>query len=101
MDKTSGAGCADLFWQDKKAATRASENGGGELSRLLNAAVVSPTFCRLLLTRPSAALTGGYNGEPFRLAPEEEATVLSIRATSLAGFAQQLTRRWNGRGLET
>jgi hypothetical protein len=92
---------SEAFRPTELAQTMTSENGHGELSRLLNAAVVSPGFCRLLLTRPLAALKTGYNGEPFRLAPEEEASVLSIQATSLAGFAQQLTRRWNGRGEES
>jgi hypothetical protein len=100
MNKMSRATSSDRFWQEEQARPRASENGHSELSRLLNAAVVSPAFCQLLLTRPSAALKAGYHGEPFRLAPEDEASILSIQATSLARFAQQLTRRWNGHGEE-
>jgi hypothetical protein len=97
MSEISRATSSYGFWQKKQAMPHASQNGHGELSRLLNAAVVSPAFCQLLLTRPSAALRAGYNGEPFRLAPEEEESILSIEATSLSGFAQQLTQRWNGR----
>jgi hypothetical protein len=96
MNVASRARSSDHFWQRDQIKPEDSENGHGEVSRLLNAAVVSPAFCRLLLTHPSAALAAGYNGEPFRLAPEEEESVLSIEATSLAGFAQQLERRWNG-----
>ncbi len=65
-------------------------SGNGELSRLLTAAVVNQEFCKLLLTSPATALRTGYNGESFELADEEEAIVLSIRATSLTDFARQL-----------
>ena len=78
--------------------TRPQKNGHGELSRLINAAVVSPAFCALLLDSPAVALAMGYNGEPFRLAPGEMSDVLSTQATSLAFFAQQLMRRRNGNG---
>lgn len=64
---------------------------GGELSRLLTAAVVNQRFCKLLLNNPERALACGYNGEAFRLASEEKKRVLSIRARSLAEFATQLT----------
>ena len=67
-----------------------------ELSRLITAAVVNQKFCNLLLTNPAMALATGYNGETFRLATEEQELILSIRATSLADFAMQLTERRNG-----
>jgi hypothetical protein len=63
---------------------------GGEFSRLISAAIVSQEFCHLLLANPAAALATGYNGESFRLAPEERQWILSIHASSLAGFAMQL-----------
>ncbi len=57
----------------------------------MNAAVINKEFCDLLLTNPAAALASGFNGESFSLTPAEEELVLSIRASSLADFAQQLT----------
>lgn len=71
---------------------------GKELSRLITAAVVNRGFCNLLLDNPAIALAAGYNGEPFHLATEEQELVLSIRATSLADFAKQLTQNGNGNG---
>lgn len=63
----------------------------GELDRLLAAAVVSPRFCRLLLEDPARALEEGYQGEEFLLSDQELALFQSIRADSLADFADQLT----------
>jgi hypothetical protein len=71
---------------------------GKELSRLITAAVVSQEFCHLLLTDPAVAMSTGYNGQSFQLAIEEEELVLSIRATSLADFAKQLTTDGHGNG---
>ncbi len=59
----------------------------------MSAAVVSPRFCRLLLSDPVSALAAGYNGERFQLTPEEVRLVCSIRTTSLRGFAAQLVER--------
>jgi len=76
------------------AAGSVSPNGR-ELSRLVSAAVVSREFCDLLLGDPATALRIGYNGSgSFQLTPEDQELVLSIRATSLADFAAQLTRKW-------
>jgi hypothetical protein len=71
-----------------------------ELSRLINAAIVSKEFCHLLLTNPAQAMVTGYNGESFQLATSDQKLVLSIRANSLAEFALQLTqnRNLNGNG---
>ena len=71
---------------------------GKELSRLITAAVVNRQFCNLLLTNPAMALATGYNGEDFHLATEEQELIASIRATSLADFAKQLTKNGNGNG---
>lgn len=71
---------------------------GKELSRLITAAVVNQGFCNLLLANPAIALAAGYNGEPFHLATEEQELILSIRATTLADFATQLTQNGNGNG---
>jgi hypothetical protein len=80
------------------AASYASNTmrNGKELSRLISAAVVSREFCNLLLADPAVALATGYNGEAFHLAIEEQELITSIRATSLADFAQQLTISRNG-----
>ena len=84
-----------------QGASQASNvlEGGKELSRLITAAVVNRQFCNLLLANPAMALATGYNGEAFHLATEEQELVASIRATSLADFAKQLTKNGNGTGL--
>jgi len=68
-----------------------------ELNRLLAAAVVSPTFCRLLLDEPGFALQNGYQGETFLLSEEERALVLSIRAETLTELARELDRTFGER----
>jgi hypothetical protein len=65
---------------------------GGELSRLIAAAVVNEEFRNLLLTHPDIALAAGCNGEPFRLTPQERDLLLSIHATSLKDLAEQLAK---------
>jgi hypothetical protein len=64
-----------------------------EISRLLTAAVVNTRFCKLLLNDPAKALAVGFNGETFRFAKEERERIQSIKAQSLADFANQLTER--------
>lgn len=61
-----------------------------DLTRLLSAAVVSPTFRRLLLSDPAAALAAGYNGENFQLSAAEYNAVTSLRAGTIRDFAAQL-----------
>jgi hypothetical protein len=84
------------------AEVPATANGvprnGKELSRLLTAAVINREFCNLLLANPALAVANGYNGQSFQLATEEEELILSIRATSLADFAAQLTTHGNSNG---
>lgn len=67
-----------------------SSRWSAELNRLLCAAVVNQGFCDLLLTEPETALAMGFNGESFALSAQERAFVLSIRATTLQSFTQQL-----------
>lgn len=81
----------------KYTTAGSTKTGQGELSRLLNAAVICSAFCELLLDSPTVALAQGYDGEPFHLQSEDEKLILSTRATSLADFAQQLTLRRNGK----
>ncbi len=71
---------------------------GKGLSRLLTAAVVNREFCNLLLSDPAIAVATGYNVEPFDLAADVQEMIFSIRATSLADFAEQLTKNGNGKG---
>jgi hypothetical protein len=61
-----------------------------EVARLLSAAVINHRFCKLLLTNPAAALKAGFNGESFAFSPLEQEQILSIRATSLQSFVEQL-----------
>ncbi len=65
---------------------------GGELSRLISAAIVNKEFCELLLTSPKVAIATSYYGEPFHLTTEEQKLVLSIRAATLTDFAMQLAK---------
>ena len=59
---------------------------------------MSQRFCDLLLSDPATALRTGYNGTgSFHLAPEDWEQVVSIRATSLADFAAQLTNNGHSR----
>lgn len=62
-----------------------------EISRLLTAAVVSTRFRNLLLSEPAKALSAGYNSETFHFTREERERIISIRALSLADFANQLS----------
>ena len=61
-----------------------------ELNRLVTAAVVSKSFCELLLHNPTEAIAAGYNGEAFLLTVEEQDWVVSIQAATLQEFAIQL-----------
>jgi hypothetical protein len=61
-----------------------------ELNRVLSAAIVSPTFCKLLLKDPQVAISKGYQGETFHLNADERNCILSIKAPDLASFANQV-----------
>lgn len=60
------------------------------LNRLFSAAVVNSQFCRLLLNDPGLALQQGYLGNTFGLTMEEQALILSAKATSLPELASQV-----------
>jgi hypothetical protein len=62
-----------------------------EISRLLAAAVINQTFCKLLLTKPDRALAAGFNGEKFRLSHEQKTRIIGIKAASLAEFAMKVS----------
>jgi hypothetical protein len=57
---------------------------------MMTAAVVNQKFRDLLLSNPAAAMSKGYLGEKFSLDSDEIELVLSIQATDLTDFAQQL-----------
>jgi hypothetical protein len=63
-----------------------------ELSRLLAAAVVNPSFCKELLVDPQAAIDNGCHGETFSLSDAERYSLLSVRAGSLAELAQNIVQ---------
>ena len=69
-----------------------SEEDHLELSRLLAAAVVNPSFCDQLLVDPQAAIDNGLHGETFVLSDAERYSLLSIRADSLAELAQNIVQ---------
>jgi hypothetical protein len=63
-----------------------------ELSRLLAAAVVNPSFRHLLLVDPQQAIENGYQGETFLLSDAERYLLLFIHADTLAELARQIAK---------
>jgi hypothetical protein len=61
-----------------------------DISRILSAAVINSSFRSMLLSDPARAISNGYSGEKFNLGLAEQKRLSSIRATSLADFANQL-----------
>jgi hypothetical protein len=62
------------------------------VSSLFAAAVVSRSFCNLLLADPEAALKQGYNGTSFGLNADDAALIVSLNAKSLPDLAQQVVQ---------
>jgi hypothetical protein len=73
---------------EKSSPSRHPHSEG--ISRLLAAAVINQGFRELLLTSPSKAIAGGFQGETFGLNRCEQDVILSIQASSLSEFAAQL-----------
>ncbi len=69
-----------------------------ELSRMLAAAIVSSSFCSLLLVDPKLAIENGYQGETFLLSDAARYLLLLIRADSLVELGQQIAQAF-GMGL--
>jgi len=67
-------------------------SGKKEYSRILSAAVINSHFRQMLLNDPVKAISNGYNGEQFDIDKEEKVRLSTIRATSLADFATQLSQ---------
>jgi hypothetical protein len=63
-----------------------------EISRLMAAAVVSPSFCQLLLVDPKQAIENGYQGETFTLSDSALYLLLFIHAESLADLSGQIAQ---------
>jgi hypothetical protein len=63
-----------------------------EYSRILTAAVINKRFRYQLLKDPIQAVARGFNGETFRLSPNEEKVLSSLKGLSLADFASHLTQ---------
>jgi hypothetical protein len=63
-----------------------------EISRLLAAAVVNPSFCHQLLVDPKRAIEDGYQGETFRLSDAERYLLLFIHTDTLAELAHQIAQ---------
>jgi len=62
------------------------------LSSLFAAAVVSRSFCQMLLCDPEQAIKQGYMGKRFALSPEDASLIVSINAQSLPDLAQQVVQ---------
>jgi hypothetical protein len=62
------------------------------ISNVFAAAVVSRSFCNMLLESPDQALKQGYMGQMFALSPEDAALIVSIRAASLPDLARQVVQ---------
>ena len=61
-----------------------------ELNRLLSAAVISKSFCNMLLANPEIALTTGYQGETFNLSDADRNWLFSIRPANLVDLAANM-----------
>jgi hypothetical protein len=62
------------------------------LSSLFAAAVVSRSFCNMLLRNPEEALRQGYMGKDFGLSQADASLIVSLNAKSLADLAQQVVQ---------
>ena len=62
------------------------------LSSVFAAAVVSQSFCQLLLSDPQQALRQGYMGKQFQLSAEDSSLIVSMNARSLKDLAQQVVQ---------
>ena len=63
-----------------------------ELSRLLAAAIVNPSFCHLLLVDPELAIKTGYQDENFALSDSARYLLSFIHVDTLPEMAQQIAQ---------
>jgi hypothetical protein len=66
------------------------------INRLLAAAVINAKFCNLLLCNPRIAIETGFSDEQFDLSPQTRDIIVSIHASSLKEFAQELIEQLHG-----
>ncbi len=62
------------------------------LSGLFAAAVVSRSFCDMLLNDPEKALRQGYLGKGFGLSQADASLIVSVNAKSLSDLAKQVVQ---------
>jgi hypothetical protein len=67
-------------------------NAHAGLSNLFSAAVVSRSFCQMLLSDPQQALQQGYMGQTFALSAEDASLIVSLNAKSLPDLAKQVVQ---------
>jgi hypothetical protein len=75
-----------------RALTLNPQNTHGGLSSVFAAAVVSQSFCQLLLSHPEQALRQGYMGKQFQLSAEDTSLIVSMNARSLKDLAKQVVQ---------
>ena len=80
--------------------TKYADRSQQEINRLLMAAIINQRFRKLLLTNPKSALEEGFQGEVFRLNPDERERLFSIRADSLSDLATQLGSNLPGESID-
>jgi hypothetical protein len=62
------------------------------LSSVFAAAIVSQSFCQLLLSHPERALQQGYMGNQFQLSAQDSSLIMSMNARSLKDLARQVVQ---------
>lgn len=67
-------------------------DGHAGLSGLFAAAVVSKSFCNMLLNNPEQALSQGYQGKSFGLSAQDASLIVSLNARSLSDLAKQVVQ---------
>jgi len=60
---------------------------------LLCAALISESFCDLLLKDPVIAMQKGFMGQRFDFDPQERRAIASIEAENLALFTKEIRKR--------
>ena len=76
----------------RKPLTLNPQNSHAGLSSVFAAAVVSQSFCQLLLKQPEQALQQGYMGTQFHLSAEDRSLIVSMNAHSLKDLAKQVVQ---------
>jgi hypothetical protein len=61
-----------------------------EMNRLLCAAVVSKSFCNVLISNPEIAVSSGYQGESFNLSDEDRSWLFSLHPANLVDLAANM-----------